>query len=314
MYGSHFSASCRPSRLQMNSSFEYETRQDEVTGDLGFRVSQDGKRSTREAVNVAIKKRRLRPCDLKDEFGAWDPLNKQDPQENEREGGEGTSTGAKRDRYESSDATMKGWRPLANRFLDELLRAEGLGDALDEDRCSCCEETYTPTSRRFRCHGCGAFVQCHKCVISRHALTPLHRIQEWKGGFWAVSSLKSIGCTYQLGHGGHPCPRPMPSERTMVVMDTEYIFTVPYRYCGCDKAGQGLNLEQLLCNRWYPATTVDPATCATVASLELFRLLNVVGNINVHDFVTTLERNTNATYAKAVPDRYKATLAEVTTR
>jgi hypothetical protein len=126
-------------------------------------------------------------------------------------------------------------------------------------------------------------------------------LQEWNGQFWVAVTLAGLGLVYQLGHGGQPCPRPAPTDRTMVVMDTEYIHTVKYRFCGCDRSDRAGNLEQLLRSGWYPATTVDPATCATFASLELFRLLNVVGNINVHDFVGTLERQTSAAEMKSVP-------------
>jgi len=68
---------------------------------------------------------------------------------------------------------MKGFRPLISRFLDELVRHEGLGD---EKQCPCCHEAYKRTTRRFRCLQCGAFEQCLACVLSRHALMPLHRI------------------------------------------------------------------------------------------------------------------------------------------
>ncbi|KAJ7240967.1 hypothetical protein C8J57DRAFT_1245082 [Mycena rebaudengoi] len=61
------------------------------------------------------------------------------------------------------------------------------------------------------------------------------------------------------------------------------------------------NLEQLMCNGWYPALMVDPATCATYVSLDLFRLLNVAGNINVHNFVGTLEQNTDPLGMNKVP-------------
>jgi hypothetical protein len=84
-------------------------------------------------------------------------------------------------------------------------------------------------------------------------------------------------------------------------MDTQSIHTVRFRYCACDNSDHAANLEQLLRNGWFPATTVDPATCATFASLELFRLLNVVGNINIHDFVGTLERRTSAAQVNSVP-------------
>ncbi|KAJ7765179.1 hypothetical protein B0H16DRAFT_1310155, partial [Mycena metata] len=66
-------------------------------------------------------------------------------------------------------------------------------------------------------------------------------------------------------------------------------------YCNCKKSDTTPPLQQLLWNKWYPATTIDPATCATFATLEMFRLENVVGNINVSDFITAMERQTNAT-------------------
>ena len=87
----------------------------------------------------------------------------------------------------------------------------------------------------------------------------------------------------------------------MVVLDTQHIHTVCFRYCGCDASDHAMNLEQLLRNGWYPATVVDPATCATFACLDHFRLLNVVGNITVHDFMGTLERQTHALNVKPIP-------------
>ncbi|KAJ6463803.1 hypothetical protein C8R47DRAFT_1224959 [Mycena vitilis] len=204
----------------------------------------------------------------------------------------------------AQDDPMNPWRKLMPRFLDELVRREGLH--YDSAQCACCSTTFAGNARRFRCVNCGEFTQCHECLLVRHALSPLHRVEEWTGAFWAPVTLNSLDVVYQLNHGGHPCARPSPVIREMVVMDTEYIHTVNYRFCGCDKADHAGNLEQLLRSGWYPATTVDPDTCATFPSLELFRLLNVVGNINVHDFVGTLERRTNALEVKSVPDRYKA--------
>jgi hypothetical protein len=46
-------------------------------------------------------------------------------------------------------------------------------------------------------------------------------------------------------------------------------------------------------NAWYPASKTDPDTVATFRALDLFRLLNVVGNMNARDFITALERLTD---------------------
>ncbi|KAJ7441683.1 hypothetical protein B0H11DRAFT_1932864, partial [Mycena galericulata] len=68
------------------------------------------------------------------------------------------------------------------------------------------------------------------------------------------------------------------------------------------------NLAQLLRNAWYPASVTDPGTCATFKTLEAYRLYNVVGNMNVNDFIHAMERATDVTAATGIrwlPDRYK---------
>ncbi|KAJ7774635.1 hypothetical protein DFH07DRAFT_732672 [Mycena maculata] len=303
------SRSRAPNRSQfIDTSIKYETRPGDISKDTSFYVSQDGRRGISSGLNLGVKRRKVRPSDLADVYGDWMPLGGQEngtPMEDNEE--DNAETGGKRKRYESLDKTMRAWRPLMQRFLGEVLRREGLGDALHQRTCICCESVYTPSTRQFRCRECGVFDQCLECLLSHHMLNPLHRVQEWKGGCWAPTTLADLGSIYQVSHGGHPCRRPAPAVRTMVVIDTNYIHTVRFRYCGCDNWDNAQNLEQLLRNDWYPATTVDPATCATFAALELFRLLNVIGNVNGHNFVRTLEQLTDACDVKGVPvsDRYK---------
>jgi hypothetical protein len=80
----------------------------------------------------------------------------------------------------------------------------------------------------------------------------------------------------------------------MVVIDESGIHKVSYRFCACSAADHANNLCQLLRNGWFPATNTDPDTCATFAVLDLFRLLNVTGNVNSYDFIAALERRTDA--------------------
>ncbi|KAJ7178669.1 hypothetical protein C8R43DRAFT_843108, partial [Mycena crocata] len=168
----------------------------------------------------------------------------------------------------------------------------------------------------FRCSQCGEFLQCHNCVKSRHQLNPAHLIREWNGACWTEAQLNGttpdprtgligVGLVFQLGHHGLPCEFLGPL-RSMVVIDTAGIFTVDYCYCGCVRSTRTNPVGQCIDNGWYPATTVDPATCSTLQVLELFRLLNIVGNVNVHDFVGTLERLTDPLRMSTVPDHYKA--------
>ncbi|KAJ7084884.1 hypothetical protein B0H15DRAFT_951369 [Mycena belliarum] len=295
----------RSSSARHDTAFEYEARPGDTTRDIGFYASQDGRRGVTTVLNVGVKRRRLHPSDLVDTLGNWTPLADDGGAADGVEDNESAEAGEKRKRYESSDEPMKGFRPLVPRFLDELLRHEALGDPSEAGACACCQAVFSRVVNRYRCKDCGVFDQCLDCVLARHALNPLHRLKQWNGSFWVRRSLMDLGLVYQLGHGGHPCKRFSP-ERDMVVMDAGYIHNIRIRYCACRTANAPQNLEQLLRNEWYPATTTDPATCATFAALDLFRLLSVVGNVNVHDFVGMLERQTDACRVKAVPDRYKA--------
>ncbi|KAJ7709331.1 hypothetical protein B0H16DRAFT_1480957 [Mycena metata] len=299
-----------PNRSQRNDDgdFEYETRPGEISRDVGFEMSQDGRRGVRTSLNVGLKKRKIKPSDLMDSFGDWMPLpgdrGVEDVREEEEEEGVEfeAGTGDKRQRYESSDDPMVPWRRLLQNFVDEIARRHGLADALDEEQCPCCATVYSRDIRRFRCTDCGMFTQCSNCVVQRHACHPLHRLRvntsfsmEWNGSCWVPIMLEKVGLVYQLGHSGLPCRRPAPVVREMVVI-------------GVDSIQTGRQRQQppaMLRTDWYPSSTVDPATCATFGALELFRILNVIGNITVHDFVGALERQTDPFGVGKVPDRYK---------
>ncbi|KAJ7273867.1 hypothetical protein C8J57DRAFT_1434741 [Mycena rebaudengoi] len=113
---------------------------------------------------------------------------------------------------------------------------------------------------------------------------------EWSGECWINASLRALGLVFQLGHGGLPCVYPDSKINVMTVVDAPYIHRISFRYCKCSRSDYADNLQQLLRNSWWPATVTLPATCITFATLEMYRLLNVVGNLNVHDFVKSLDK------------------------
>ncbi|KAJ7826746.1 hypothetical protein B0H13DRAFT_1657348 [Mycena leptocephala] len=198
---------------------------------------------------------------------------------------------------------MAQFKDVQQLILDEILRRAGLGNAHGAHKCALCHIDLEPNdngaaveggSRTFRCECCGEFLQCRKCCLERHILMLLHFVREWNGNFWEDITLVELGLVYQLGHEGLPCPTPDPALCKLVVVDVTGIHRVTYCFCGCDRADTTNNLQQFLRNTWYPATTTDPDSCATFAVLEHFRLLNVVGNVNAHDFITTLERKMSA--------------------
>ncbi|KAJ6528210.1 hypothetical protein B0H19DRAFT_1083730 [Mycena capillaripes] len=207
---------------------------------------------------------------------------------------------------------MLGWRPLMGFFLDKVIRHEAWGNDTNDPRCDHCHKAFTPgdpaSPRLFKCGDCSQYLQCENCCVSHHKLMPLHIIKEWNGDFWKPSTLSDLGLVYQLGHGGLPCPYPDSTVRKMTVIKAPFIHEVQICFCKCSRSDDADNLEQLMRNAWYPATVTDPGTCTTFESLEAYRLYNVVGNMNVRDFITSLERMTDTTATSGMtwlPDRYK---------
>ncbi|KAJ7719391.1 hypothetical protein B0H16DRAFT_1739421 [Mycena metata] len=222
-------------RRNADTLIHYETSAQDLSSDIGFYPSVDGRRARHRAFNTGPKTTRVTPSELRDPYADWEPVP--DDREGWDDGGGG-------------------------------------GEAAAD----------------------GVMGEKRKQYLS----------SEWNGNYWNIVTLQHLGLIYQLGHGGLPCKRPHPVERTLVVIHTNGIYTVKYHFCGCNLSDHANNLRQFMRNKWYPASTVDPGTCATYECLDLYRLLNVVGNINVHDFVRSVERLTDATKITKVPDCYKS--------
>nr|GAT58314.1 predicted protein [Mycena chlorophos] len=305
-----------------------------VVPTYGIYLSEDGRSRRISESEVAIAPPPQAPRDLRDPYSRWRPtVNNSGAAPEQAEGEEAEEAedegqpraGAKR-KYQSTVNPNAQWRPLKSLFLDELLRHEALGDWTNNTACASCQAEFEPTNpatRLFRCCDCGQFLRCLGCTIGAHKMMPLHalevrildnvvapfslQLQEWNGSFWLPAMLADLGLVYQLGHGGFPCPSPETSLRAMTVLDAPFIHKVNIRYCACPHSHGIRNIQQLLRNQWYPATVLDPATCATFKTLRAFRLFNVVGNLNNTDFVRSMERMTN-TFATAgglgkVPER-----------
>ncbi|KAJ7430104.1 hypothetical protein B0H11DRAFT_2264340 [Mycena galericulata] len=274
----------------------------QVTGDRGILISDDGARRSEQLHNIAHKKRRIRlePKQLDDSLAKWIPVNDEGdicgPEVDDISGlSREPGRPSKRKGYASSDDPMSEFSEVQQLFSDEILRRAALGNWTIKQTCAHCEKLVANSADTFipcyRCTDCGEFLQCRECCLDRHASFPLHILEEWTGRHWKDTTLRSLGFIYQVGH------------------DNSTIHTIRYRFCGCALSDSANNLCQLLCNAWYPATKTDPDTCATFSVLEFFRLLNVSGDVNAHDFISTLERKTDALESsgiRRVPDRYKA--------
>ncbi|KAJ7584901.1 hypothetical protein C8J56DRAFT_1004906 [Mycena floridula] len=193
----------------------------------------------------------------------------------------------KRKRYMSSDDPMAGWRPMSEEFLANLLWTKGLGYELFHQQCTFCETSGSDA--------CGPALFCQKCGVERHQLLPLHKIQVWNGDFWDCTSLFKMGLVYQLGHSGMCCVAP-DSTSIMTMIGATSIQQIWVSWCGCVHSDHSTHVEQLMQNQWYLATVVDPHSCATFEALDSLRVLNVVTNVNVCDFITSLEILTDGVY------------------
>ncbi|KAJ7123325.1 hypothetical protein C8R46DRAFT_1238052 [Mycena filopes] len=260
--------------VDANVGFDGADPVTDISADRGVYFSNDGRRHVETLLNVEHKKPHVTPGNLDDRWAEWLPVDDSHIELDREllEQMDKVSGTGKRKRYESSDDPMAQWRREKQFFLDETLRREGLGDSMV-------------------------------------APDPLHLLEEWTGEFWKKTTLDKIGLVYHIGHGGRRCRTPTVGLHRMVVIDTTGIHTVSFQYCGCSRNRGMTNLQLLLRNGWYPASLTDPSTCATFRVLDHFRLLNVVANVNAHDFILTLERQTDAlgtTGLRWMPDRYRA--------
>ena len=69
---------------------------------------------------------------------------------------------------------MTDWLQFLSILLDELLRADGLGDSADPETCVECMRLVG----EYRCSDCfGGGLRCSECILSSHHHLPLHRVQ-----------------------------------------------------------------------------------------------------------------------------------------
>ncbi|KAL1684835.1 hypothetical protein GGG16DRAFT_28990, partial [Schizophyllum commune] len=187
------------------------------------------------------------------------------------------STG-KRKRYASC------WRPHDQMFLHELLRHEGLAGDHHNLKCASCKVPPSSDTTFYKCADCG----------------------RWTGDFWdKLISLKDLGLIYQIGHGGLPCPAPQPTIYSMTVIAPTHICRVNVRYCACSRGERANHVQQLLREGWYPATVIEPSTCALFTTLDHFMLLTAIANTNVRDFITSLQTSGNALRLLPLANRFR---------
>ncbi|TFK79058.1 hypothetical protein K466DRAFT_469378, partial [Polyporus arcularius HHB13444] len=196
------------------------------------------------------------------------------------------------------------WIPFRQEYLDEALRHEGRGLARNSTACPRCAQG-TPTLRCSECSG--GEMLCAACMLADHARLPLHRIQQWEGTFFTMTSLRQLGYSVRPAHqDGSMCLTSPPGDEgitPITVIHTNGLHVVNVRFCSC---GPEERRSAFLRMSWWPATALDPRTCATFGVLRQFHMLNLQGNVNIYDFYKSLEIATDNTGLEDVPDRAQA--------
>ncbi|OJT01852.1 hypothetical protein TRAPUB_7684 [Trametes pubescens] len=206
-----------------------------------------------------------------------------------------TTTRAKR--YTNSDEPLRTWQGLRDEYLSEVLRLDGRGNFRGAATCPRC----TTSTPKYRCRDClGGEVLCQACIVAAHQNLPLHIVEEWLGTYFQRTSLRTLGAVLRPAHiFGAGCIRVCGTVET-VVLHTNGVHTVDVQYCECSDAERRVQLLRL---GWWPATPLDPRTCATMALLRHFHLLNLQGKLPAYDFYRALELATDNVGLGRLPDR-----------
>ncbi|KAF8209732.1 hypothetical protein K438DRAFT_1571533 [Mycena galopus ATCC 62051] len=177
--------------------------------------------------------------------------------------------------------------------LDEILRGEGRGSADFWARCGRCKGE-DPLFRCARQTCIGPAMYCEQCIVDMHSQLPTHMIEKWNGDFFTPLPLSEldIEARIQLGHApGSYCPRSHPAHKDFVIIDILGIRIVKLSFCGCNTSVT--HRQQLMRACLWPATSIDPQTCATFNVIRLFEVQNCLGKISAYDFVRSLELLSN---------------------
>ncbi|KAG2125960.1 hypothetical protein DEU56DRAFT_872983 [Suillus clintonianus] len=145
----------------------------------------------------------------------------------------------------------------------------------------------------YRCQDChGGELMCPTCAVHIHERQPLHRIECWNGTSFQITTLKTLGARFQLGHPiGVQCINLIPAfNDDFVILDCNGIHEVGLDFCACQSAQP--HIIQLLCGHLFPATTSDPKSAATFRVLEYFQMLSFESKGSAWEFYNTVVRLT----------------------
>ena len=84
----------------------------------------------------------------------------------------------------------------------------------------------------------------------------------------------------------------------MTVLHVNGVHVVDVQFCSCRGSPRRVALLRM---SWWPATPLEPRTCATFALLRQFHLLNLQGKMTAYDYYAALELLTDNTGLERLP-------------
>ncbi|TCD62334.1 hypothetical protein EIP91_007053 [Steccherinum ochraceum] len=195
-------------------------------------------------------------------------------------------------RSKTAKERLEEFLPNRQRFADELIRYEGLREAVDDRSCASCNAQ----DAKYRCHHCSLhWLLCADCIMKRHRFLPLHQLELCGAKSHSNTSLHDLGAEFQLGHASGECEFPTLNTRKIVVVDSFGFHLVNARFCQCVSEDGDILPQwvQLLRAGWFPSTIAHPESAFTFDVLDLFCELNFQAKTNLYDFYKTLLRITD---------------------
>lgn len=108
-----------------------------------------------------------------------------------------------------------------------------------------------------------------------------------------------MGLRIQLGHRiGDRCPTREPGHKSFTIIHINGIHQVNVDFCRCVDVP---HYRQLLAIGWWPATPLEPRSCATIDVLRHFQVLNLQGKLTAFSFYRTLEYLTDNARLESLP-------------
>ncbi|KAI0649157.1 hypothetical protein C8Q79DRAFT_999013 [Trametes meyenii] len=138
----------------------------------------------------------------------------------------------------------------------------------------------------FRCEDCHDIKpSCVHCILASHRNHPFDRIWRWAEelGFWMKQTLADVGF--------------------MVIIHEHGIMDIPVKYCKCE--GSAPEAQQLIRYGCWPTTWVAPSTAMTLNVMRMYESLELQAQVNIHDFLGYLRRQTDGVAPQDVKDRYR---------